>query len=106
MSPTNLRPRPLPGEVPLDQVRQVRRIIAIGGDPERARLAGDQTLAAHDLPHQLGGTPGALVGEIGVDPPIPVGTVRGCEEVPNLGCQRVPSARGGRLRALQPVVEP
>ena len=106
MSLTNLRPGPIRGEVPLDQVRQVHRIIALGRDPERARLAGDQTLLAHDLPHQLGGTPGALVGEVGVDPPIPVGAVGGCEEVPHSCCQCLPSGRGGRLWGLQPVVEP
>jgi hypothetical protein len=102
-----LRPGPVHGEVPFDQVRHVVRGVGIGlgGDPERARLAGDQARVAHDLAHQLRGTLGAGLGQIGVDPPIPVGAVGLGEEVLDMRRQRFSAGRGRRLRALGPVVE-
>mgnify|MGYP000060358096 CR=1 FL=1 len=55
--------------------------IRLDGDPERARLAGDQTLFGHDLMHQLWGALRAVVGEVSVDPPIPAGAIRVLKEV-------------------------
>ena len=51
-----LHPGAVGGEVPVDEVGHVRRGqgVGLGGDAERAWLAGHQALVAHDLAHQLG----------------------------------------------------
>jgi hypothetical protein len=105
--PDELDPRTIGGEVPDHQIWHVLGglRVSFGGDPERPWLASDQALIAHDLTNQLRRTLGFLVDKIGVNPPIPVGAVRGFEENVDLDPQRLSAGRGGRLRTRQPVIE-
>lgn len=63
---------------------------------ERAWLAGHQALTAHDLPHQLGRALGLFRVEIGMDAPVPVGTLGLLEVVLDPRCQSLAAGRRSR----------
>ena len=62
-------------------------------------------LITHDVADQLRGTLTAFFDQVGVDTPIPVGSLRVFEIVSDPGAQRVTPHLGGRLWAAPPVVK-
>ena len=94
------------GEVPLHQVRYGQSLdVRVCRATKRAWLAGDQALITHDVANQLRGTFTAFINQVGVNTPIPVGSLRVFEEVMDPGAKRVTPSRGGRLGAAPPMVE-